>query len=183
MNSAVYPLTGGPVMKTVFVVNWLLPVITVFAIVTTSGTGRVVASIAAILATTYAVAGTRAFCREAIVIDGTRIGRRSGWTGRVPAWTELGDVVDIDMFRRQYHPRGVVVVLWSRRSGKVHQDGWGLVHRSVAVKIKPYRQRGILPLIVPILYLTPDGGSEVLAFLALGGYAVPDQADRSPTWN
>jgi hypothetical protein len=183
MNGAVHPLTGGPVMKTVLIVNWLLPVIPVFAIVTTSGTGRVVAAIAAILATVYAVAGTRAFRREAIVIDGTRIGRRSGWTGRVRAWTDLGDVVGIDLFRRQYYPRGLVVVLWSPRVGKVHHDGWGLMPRSVAVKLKPYRQRGILPLIVPILYLTPDGRSNVLAFLERGGYAVPDEVDRTPTWS
>jgi hypothetical protein len=183
MNSAAYPLTAGAVMKTVLVVNWLLPVIPVVAIVTTSGTGRVVASIAAISAAVYAVAATRSFRREAIVIDGSRIGRRSGWTGRVRAWTELGDVVDIDVSRRSYYPRGLVIVLWSTRPGKVHYDSWGLVHPSVRGKIKPNRQRGILPLVVPILYLNPDGRSNVLEFLARGGYAVPDEADRTPTWS
>lgn len=84
-----------------------------------SGTARVPGAIAAILVLVGAAWLIRGLRRQAIIVDGARLGWRGGLTGKVVGWTDLADVemastAQLSSSISRRHPD---VILWTRTGG------------------------------------------------------------------
>jgi hypothetical protein len=121
---------------------------------------------------------------EAIVIEGTRIGHRSGLLRRVTGWTEMSDVAEIDVGLRPYFPRGFTgLTLWSRQGGKRYWGGeWKLVPASISKQLVN-RDAGLRPFIIPVVDLSASDRTRLRALLEAGGITFPADAEGRTVWS
>jgi hypothetical protein len=84
-----------------------------------SGSARIVGVIAAIVVIAVAVWLIRALRRQAIIVDGQRLGYRRGPMGRVSGWTDLADVEAATLAKMSTSVRSGHrdVILWTRVGG------------------------------------------------------------------
>ena len=84
-----------------------------------SGSARIVAVIAAILLVAGAAWLIRSLRRQAIIVDGQRLGYRRGPMGKVSGWTDLADVEAATLAKLSTSVRSGHrdVILWTRVGG------------------------------------------------------------------
>jgi hypothetical protein len=129
----------------------------------------VVAAVAIVIGAAWLIRGLR---RQAIILDGTRLGWRGGLTGKVVGWTDLDDVELASTARvsssiTRTHPD---VILWTR-SGGLH----GLRSLLLDRQFPPQMRNGtgtrgpsgveLQPFIVPFSAFTDDHRATISALL------------------
>jgi hypothetical protein len=121
---------------------------------------------------------------EAIVVEGTRIGHRNGFRRRVTGWTDVFDVVDIDVGLRRHFPHGFTgLTLWSAQGGKRYRGReWHLVPASRSKWVE-YHEAGLRPLIIPVVDLGARDRVRLRAFLEAGGITFPADAEGRTVWS
>jgi hypothetical protein len=84
-----------------------------------SGSARVFGVVVAITVVAAAAWLIRSLRRQAIIIDGQRLGYRRGPTGKVSGWTDLADVETVTFARlsTSIHRGHRDVILWTRVGG------------------------------------------------------------------
>jgi hypothetical protein len=155
-------------------IYWFLPVVGLVAVATTSGTERLTAVMVTAALVAVAAVGTRAERRHALIIEGSRIGYRSGWTGRIVGWTELDQVVDVLVYPRDRHvPRMLTVVLWAQRPGKPVLRITGVPRIHDPKRARPLVKAGAVPFSIPVGALDASGRVTLRRFLARGARTSP----------
>ena len=155
-------------------VYWFPPMVGLVAVATTSGSGRITATIVTAALTMAAAFGTRAERRHALIIEGSRIGYRSGWTGRIVGWTELDQVVDVLVYPRdQCVPRMLTVVLWAQRPGKPVLRIVGVPRIHDPKRARPLVKAGAVPFSIPVGALDASGRVTLRRFLARSALTSP----------
>lgn len=159
------------------------PLIGVVAIATTNGGQRLTATIVTAVLAVVALIVVRAERRHALVIEGSRIGYRSGWGEQVVGWTTLDQVVEVALYRRERHlPRMLTVVLWADRPG---QEVWGIsgVGRiRDPQRARAHQRAGAVPFAIPVGSL--DGASRVTLRRFLSRHPLTEPAAHAVAmWN
>lgn len=92
----------------------------------TSGSARVPGTGAAVVAVAAGVFLIRGLRRQAVVVDGDRLGWRRGLTDRITGWTRLSDVVAVtgSKVSSSISLRERDVVLWTPEGGLGGVGGW-----------------------------------------------------------
>jgi hypothetical protein len=142
-----------------------------------SGTTRVFGIVAAVVVVAGAVYLIRSMHRQAIVIEGDRLGWRRGLTSKIVGWTDLADVEGATRARVSTtvtKDRKVDTILWTRRGGL---QGFNavLLRRQLPADLRRQLDAAagstepLHPFIVPFSALSDDGRVAIGDLLATRG--------------
>lgn len=145
-----------------------------------SGGARVMGAIAAVLVVGLGVWLLRGMGRQALVVDGSRLGWRRGLTDRVSGWTELSDVELVTASKLNTAPslRRTDVVLWTRTGGMRGVDAvllrWQLPSAArQELDARAGTDQPLHPFLVPVTALGDDDRELVAVLLEQHGLGQP----------